>query len=259
MSKKPNTPSRFSYICYRFIRFLVRVCYPKAQVFGLENLPQEPCILVGNHSQLHGPVMTELDLPFPRAIWCAGQMMVLKDVPEYAFADFWSKKPAWCRWFFRLVSFLIAPISVCVFNNAHTIAVWRDNRIINTFRNTVNALEDGKHVVVFPECYTPYNNIVHQFQENFVTVAKLYHKRTGKAVKFVPLYIAPNLHSMHIGAAVDYDPTADQDAQRSRICTELMDAITGMAAALPTHTVVPYPNLPKKQHPKSTPIQKESL
>jgi hypothetical protein len=257
MKKASNTPSDFSRFCYKIIRFCVRVVYPKATVYGLENLPEEPCILVGNHSQLHGPVMCELDLPFDRAIWCAGPMMVREDVADYAFQDFWSKKPRWCRWFYRIVSYLIPPLSVCIFTNAHTIAVWRDNRIINTFRQTVNALQSGANVVIFPECYDPHNNIVHAFQENFVDVAKLYYKRSGKAVKFVPLYVAPNLHSMYIGKPVDYDPEAEPAAQRSRICRELMDAITQMATSLPLHTVVPFPNLPKRQHPKNLPLTEE--
>ncbi len=257
--KNQHKPSGFSRFCFRFLRFFVRLIYPKTTLHGLENLPQEPCILVGNHSQLHGPIMGELYLPFDRGIWTAAQMMTLKEVPAYTFQDFWSIKPRWTHWFYRIISYLIAPLSACIFNNAHTIAVRRDNRIINTFRETVNTLDRGAHVVIFPECYTPYNNIVHQFQENFVTVAKLYHKRTGKAIKFVPLYIAPNLHAMYIGTPISYDPNADQDAERSRICLKLMDGITDIAAALPPHKVVPYPNLPKKMHPMNVPIQKESL
>lgn len=238
---------------YPWIKGLVHLFYPKIDVVGAENLPGEPCILVGNHAQLHGPIACELYFPTDRYTWCAGEMMVREEVPAYAYQDFWAAKPKYSRWFYKLLSHIIAPLSVCIFNNAQTIGVYHDSRIMSTFKNTVKCLQGGSSVVIFPECYTPHNNIVYTFQENFVDVAKLYCKRTGKALAFVPLYIAPKLRQMHIGKPVTFDPDAPIAEERHRICTELMDRITDMATALPMHTVVPYPNIPKKHYPTNIP------
>ena len=125
---------------YRFIKVLVRVFYPKMGVVGAENLPEEAAVIVGNHTQMNGPIACELYLPGEHYTWCAGQMMELKEVPAYAYADFWSGKPKYIRWFYKLLSYLIAPLSVCVFNNANTIPVYRDNRIVTTFRLTMDRL-----------------------------------------------------------------------------------------------------------------------
>ena len=118
--------------------------------------------------------------------------------------------------------------------------------LLTTFRLTVNALQDGKHVLIFPECYEPYNHIVNAFQDKFVDVAKLYHKRTGNAVNFVPLYIAPKLKKMYIGKPTAFSPTASIKSERERICRYIADEITAIAESLPLHTVVPYANIPKK-------------
>jgi len=244
---------RLSYGLYQFIRWLVKLFSPKMEVIGAENLPQEPCLIVANHSQMYGPIACELYFPEDRYTWCAGQMMHMKEVPAYAYQDFWSGKPKWQRPFWKLLSYLIAPLCVCVFNNAKTIGVYRDSRIISTFKNTVKALQAGKHVVVFPECYEPHNHIVHKFQENFVDIAKLYHKRTGKALQLVPMYIAPNLKKMFIESPISYDINNPAQEERSRICRELMDAITQRACSLPEHRVVPYPNIPKKDYPSNIP------
>ncbi len=240
-----------SYPLYRFIKFWVRVFSPKFTVLGQENLPAEPALIVGNHSQMYGPIGCELYFPGDRYTWCAGQMMHLKEVPAYAFQDFWSRKPKWCQWFYKLLSYIIAPFSVCVFNNARTIGVYRDSRIISTFKNTVKCLQEGSSVVVFPECYEEYDNIVHQFQENFVDIAKLYCKRTGKALPFVPLYICPSLKKMYIGKPIYFHPEKDIETQRHEICQYLMEEISGIARSLPRHRVVPYPNIPKKEYPYS--------
>ncbi len=242
-----------SYPLYRFIKFWVRSCYPKIEIIGAENLPEEPALIVGNHSQMHGPIGCELYFPGKRYTWCAGQMMHLKEVPAYAFQDFWSGKPKATRWFFKGLSYVIAPFCVCVFNNADTIGVYRDNRIISTFKNTVKALQEGSSVIIFPEYYEEYDHIVHKFQENFVDIAKLYHKRSGKAVPFVPLYIAPELKQMHIGRPIYYDPQKDLESQKHEICQYLMDTISQTAQSLPRHRVVPYPNVPKAQYPYNRP------
>lgn len=244
-----------SYPIYRFIKWVVRLCYPKIQVEGLENLPEDPCLIVANHSQMHGPIACELYFPGNRYTWCAGQMMHLKEVPAYAYQDFWSAKPKWQRPFWKLLSYIIAPIAVCVFNNARTIGVYRDSRIIATFKNTVKALQGGDHVVIFPEHAQPHNQIVWDFQENFVDIAKLYYKRTGKALTFIPMYIAPNLNKMFIDKGISYDYDNAGENERRRVCDYLMDTITARAESLPEHRVVPYPNMPKKDYPTNIPCE----
>lgn len=256
MTQKPSQkPNRFSYVCYRIIRWLVKLFYPKTEVIGAENLPKEPCIVVGNHTQMNGPICGELYFPGKRKIWCAGEMMHLKDVPRYAFEDFWSRKPKTIRWFYRLLSYIIAPFSVCVFNNANTIAVYHDNRLLSTFKQTVHALHEGNNIIIFPESYEPGNHIVNTFQDKFVDIAKLYYKRTGKVLQFIPLYNAPKLCKMYIGRPIRFCPDNPIENERRRICTYLMDEITEIAVDLPRHVVVPYANIPKKEYPQNIPVE----
>ena len=99
---------------YKIIKGLVWMFYPKMEVVGAENLPDEAAVIVGNHTQMNGPIAAELYCPGRHYTWCAGQMMHLKDVPEYAFQDFLSQKPKWTHPLYKLLSFIIAPLSVCI-------------------------------------------------------------------------------------------------------------------------------------------------
>lgn len=234
---------------YRCIKGCVRFFYPKMTVEGLENIPDGPAVIVGNHAQMNGPIACQLYLPEDCYTWCAGQMMALKEVPGYAYQDFWSKKPKITRPFYKLLSYIIAPLSVVIFNNARTIGVYRDRRVLKTFRETVSQLQQGNRVVIFPEQDPPHNAIVYEFQQGFVDVARLYYKRTGQTLSFVPLYIAPRLKKMCFGAPVQFSPDAPIGDERQRICAELMDSITRIAVEQPAHTVVPYRNIPKKHYP----------
>lgn len=247
MNKKKISP------IYRIIKTLVRFFYPKMSVAGTETLPEEPFVIVGNHSKMNGPIACELYSPVNRYTWCAGQMMHLKEVPAYAFADFWSEKPGYIRWFYKLLSFLIAPLSVCVFTNAQTVPVYRDKRILTTFRTSIARLQEGTSLVIFPEHNVPYNHILSEFQEHFVDVARFYYRKTGKELSFVPLYIAPALKTMYYGTPIRFRADAPIEEERRRICTYLMDEITHMAVSLPEHTVVPYQNIPKRNYPSNLP------
>ena len=142
-----------------------------------------------------------------------------------------------------------------IFNNARTIAVYRDNRILSTFRESIAKLQAGDSVIIFPEQDKKHNHIVNDFLEGFVDIARLYHKRTGKELSFVPLYIAPNLKKMYLGKPIKFCADTPIAEERRRICDYLMDEITDIACDLPEHTVVPYRNIPKRLYPKNT--QKE--
>ena len=246
-----------SSVLFKIIKWLVKMFYPKTLVEGAENLPDEPVIIVGNHSQMNGPIVGELYVPGEPYIWCAGEMMHLKEVPAYAFQDFWSQKPKWTHPGYKLLSYIIAPLSVCIFNNARTIGVYHDTRILSTFKSTVKKLQEGKSVVIFPEQDVKHNHIVCDFQDKFIDIAKLYYKKTGKELNFVPMYIAPKLKKLCFGKPVRFSAAAPMDTERRRICSYLMDEITAIAEALPEHTVVPYRNIPKKDYPSN--ISKERV
>lgn len=255
--KQRKRKGRVSYVVFRFIRWLVKLLYPKIKLEGTENLPDGPCIVAGNHAQMNGPIACELYLPGRRAIWCAGEMMKLRDVPAYAYDDFWRDKPKGIRWFYKALSYCIAPLSVCVFNNAHTIAVYRDARGAGTFRKTVRCLEEGAKVVIFPEGREKRNQIINQFQDKFVDTARLYYKRTGKTLPFVPMYVAPRLKTLYFGKPVFYRNGGQAGLERRRVTEALMQAVTELAEDLPVHTVVPYDNIPSRRYPTNKPQEAE--
>lgn len=240
---------KLSAACYRAVKAVIRAFYPRMEVLGLEKLPEEPCIIVSNHAQMNGPIACELYFPGRRYTWCAAQMMHIKEVPGYAFEDFWSFKPRRVQWFYRLASYVIAPLSVLIFNNANTIAVRRDMRIMSTFRETVARLGEGANVVIFPEENRKHNNIIYGFQSGFISVAHMYYRKTGRQLCFVPMYIAPKLKRMVLGEPVRFQSGAPIEAEKERICTAMMDQITSLARALPRHTVIPYRNIPRRYYP----------
>ena len=242
-------------ILFVLICALIRLFYRKPEFVGTENLPGEPCVIVGNHTQMNGPIISELYFPGKNSIWCAGQMMHWGEVADYAFTDFWSFKPKIFHPFFRLLSWIITPLAVLIFNNASTVPVYHDTRLITTFRRSIELLQEGRSMIIFPEWNKRYNNILYDFQDKFVDLARFYYKKYGVALSFVPMYLAPRLSRIFYGEPVRFDPAAPIADERARICEVLMDRITDMAVAQPEHVVVPYPNIPKRRYPHNIPLE----
>lgn len=230
-----------------FLEKIVKIFYRKRKMIGEENIPEEPCILVGNHSQMHSPLAAELFLK-NKLIWCDGPMMNRKEVPEYTARVFWGNKPKRVKWFYKLLGHLMARPASFILGNADTIGVYRDARLITTFNDTVEALSKGINIVIFPENEFEFNEIVDNFNLKFVDVARLYYKATGKAVCFVPMYHAAKLKKIVYGRPIRFEPSMNNVEQRTVICDYLKEEITRIAKELPRHKVVPFNNVPKKEY-----------
>ena len=236
---------------YRFSVSILKLFYKKRTFVGIENIPEEASLIIGNHAQIHGPLACEVYFPMNKKIWCIGEMMNLKEVPAYAYKDFWSYKPKCVRWIYKLLSYVIAPICSYYLRRADTIAVYKDTRLLKTFRDTTSSLDEGNHVIIFPECHEDFNDIVCQFQDKFIDVARLYYNKTGKCLSFVPMYNGATIKTIVFGKPIKYDPSIDINEQRKIICDYLKEEITKLAKELPVHKVVPYKNVKKKDYVNS--------
>ena len=236
---------------YRFIRWCVKTIYRKYEVLGKENLPEGPYVIIGNHCQIHGPIVAQLYMPEKSITWGIGDMMHAKDIPSYAYRDFWSEKPKSVRWIFKICSYLIVPLAVLIFNNADMIGVYHDKRILGTFKESLAALCDGKNLVIFPECPTERNNIIFEFQEGYADLGRMYGKKTQRKLPFVPMYVAPDLKQIWFGKPEEFDFSANGADERKRVNQVMMDRVTKLGQSLPLHVVVPYRNVDKKEYPKN--------
>ncbi len=236
---------------FRLIKKCVKIFYKTPEFSGVENLAEEPTVIIGNHAQIHGPIIAETYLPIKNYTWITGEMLSIKTVPKYAYEDFWRLKPKAIRWFYKGLSYILAPLFSYIFNNARGIGVYRDIRIANTLKNTVLRLKEGNNIVIFPECRESYNDIINDFQKNFVDVARVYYKATGIEITFTPTYFAPTIKKVVFGKPIKFNSKESYGQEKDRIVNYLKEQITIMAKELPSHTVVPYINVKKKDYKKS--------
>lgn len=244
-AKKASLPSK---ILFKTLKFFAKIKYRNMEIVGIEKIQKPGTIIVANHAQLNGPIIAELFMPENCYIWANGQMTDFKEVPSYAMEDFFPYKKGWRRIFFKIASYLMAPILPCIMKNARAIPVYHDIRLAATIKNTVKKLSLGNNILIFPEKHEKQNNIVNQFREHFVDVARIYHKRTGKSLRFVPMYIAPKLDVCLFGDEIVFNPNEEIAIERHKICQHLTEEITRIGRKMPNHTVIPFDNISRKDY-----------
>lgn len=245
--KKDPKPPFFFRIC----RFFVKLFTKKYKFEFREEMKKEGCIIVSNHAQAGGPLSYYLYYGKERSrrIWCIGEVINKKEFPDYAMKDFWPNKKS--KRFYRFISKLIAPIMQYAFTHANVIPVYKDSRYLTTAKKTVQTMGEGYDIVIFPEEHKPFNEIVYEFQQNFVSVAKLYCAKYKKPVYFYPSYVCPSLKKVVIGKPIEYNPDSNFEEEKVRICEYLKKEITEIAYSLPKHTVIPYENIKKKNYTRT--------
>lgn len=236
-------------VFYKFLRKIVSIFYRKRTIENKEYLSKKPAIYVSNHAQMHGPLSNEMYFPKKKYIWCIGDVMKTKEAAKYNYQDFWSKKPLYIRWFFKLASYLTAPLSAYVFSRADTIAVYKDKRLATTFKDSIRALENGCDIIIFPESKDKYNHIVNEFQTGYIDLARLYYKKNHECIDFIPVYNAPKLKKMVLGKPITFNPNINIDIEKELISSYLKEEITDLALNQPLHKVLPYDNVGKKNYP----------
>ena len=246
--QKLNNKYRKKGVVYKFCAFFIRMAYKQPKYIGLENIPKEPCIAIGNHAQMHGPVNAELYFPTKKLIWCDGPMMVRKEFPKYAYSNFWGGKVGIFK---KAFAHLIAPIITKIFRDADALSVYRDMRIVKTYKASAQALSEGINIVILPECPEEYNEITNKFNEYFVDTARYYYKAEQKELSFVPTYYCREHGIMLFGNPIKFDSKAPIEEERKRICQYLMDEITSLAKSIEVHKVIPFNAVSKKEYKNS--------
>ena len=228
---------------FAVIRFFVKAVYAPPKIhYAQQPQPGTTYVYVANHCKAHGPLSFFLALEGTARLWCRSDVLFWKSCPAYCFRMFLKgdTRPRGTRWFFRLVSYCMTPLCILVFRCGPTIPVYHDARIMKTYRKSVETVEDGCNIVIFPESPPVLNAYLNKLHVGFVDIARIVKGKTQKDVVFLPCYLAPSLKRIEVGRPVTCDDTLPVEQQRQRVAQALEEEMTRLAQALPPHKPVHF-------------------
>ena len=196
--------------------------------------PSNPIVFLGNHAEIYGPIASALCFPIPVRFWVINKMMFNKrDVRAYMYENTFSKKtylPVFVR---QLLAWYLGWLSVNVMNALRAIAVYRDSpmKLRQTLRESTDALACGENLMIFPE--HPEGKYVKggisELSPGFLMLAEAWWKKTGKKLRFLPVYANREERTFTFGDEIRYEPENGYAAEQERILKEAYEQLLRLA------------------------------
>ncbi|MGA2614111.1 MAG: hypothetical protein ABSG38_11740 [Spirochaetia bacterium] len=208
----------------RYFYKAVRYLFFRARIDGRANLrSQEPLIMVANHVGSFGPVSLITSMPVRMYPWVAHEVTDLKTVAPRIQKEFLEQelhlRPPLSAWLGRVVG----RICVAIMKDIGAIPVYqKSKKITATVLQSLSLLEQGKSILVFAEDSTrKVNDTMCEFCTGFIHVARLYYRKTRKAVQFLPVAVNRRIGAIRIGMPIRFDAGKPFSAEKRRLKAEL--------------------------------------
>ena len=213
----------------RGMRWLFRALYPffHCRVKIPETLGKdgEPVVFVANHYDIFGPLSFMVSVPLNSSIWI-NEEMVDPEAAKITLRPGMKKLlPFLSEGRIERICSGIASFIVWVLTSLGMIPVNRrqPSKLLSTMRKSISELEAGHHLLIFPETGLPEYSLtsVTPFFSGFAMLGQLYHRKTGKALRFCPCYIDEQHRRICIGEPVAWDPEKEPKEETERVSEEL--------------------------------------
>ena len=206
------------------LRAVIRAVTPKMTTEWAEPFDGQPAVFCPNHAGLFGPLdmMAHFELREDCRPWFNAAVADPKQVPAYVRQDYWWKPGCALEPLYNAtLPYMAAAVLPPVLNCVPGIPVHHDMQVIKTFRQSVNELRDGKHLIIFPQQPSGYKSHHMWLNKGFLQIAPMAYRTLGLALKFYPVHIDHRAHTIQVGKSVQFDPEVKLAEQEQRI----LDAI----------------------------------
>ena len=210
-----------------------RQLYPRPTILFSETPDyREPVVFVANHEKNYGPSIMQLFFPIPYRPWVIHRMLERNVCREYIREDFFEGRMGVPAPFSDWVAGLLERPLLGLMHSTRPIPVYREapGGIVQTFNQSIAALENGENLLIFPENgkLPHYSPRVKDIHTGFIYLAKLFHRRTGRSLTFVPVAINPSQDALSVGLRTVFNPGIDFRQEQERIRKHLLRQIDGL-------------------------------
>ena len=191
----------------RFMIGLFKLFKGKHKIVNLNQEPlPEKCILLANHSNSGGPINYSMYFSGTMMMWGAHQMTEnFKSRWNYSYHIFYRQKLGYGKFRSWIIATLLAIIAPLAYSVPGIIPVYYDMRVMQTFRNSIQCLNENKAVLIFPENSNEgYKDQLLEINPGFLELSKMYFKRCGIDLPIYPLRLDKKPKRIVIGKPLFY-------------------------------------------------------
>ncbi len=172
---------------FRLLKRLMKGRYKQPTFVYLGEKFNHGGIILSNHEGTDAPMSLEIYCDKPVRMWGASEMNSgLIPMYKYQTRVYYHEKKHWNLHLARLFCLIASPLTNLFYKGLNLISTYRDGRLLKTLRESVNALQQGDNIVIFPEDSTQgYLETLQGFHPGFVALAEVCRKKGMD----VPIYI----------------------------------------------------------------------
>lgn len=227
---KPYNIKRCRPLYAIFKAVIMRPSYHKPKKISMLCDIEEPAIFVSNHDAKRSPVMADLYFPVKTVKWGAYQMLCGYNTRrEYLRDTFYTKKQGYGRKLASFKAFFEAFFSLFIYRGMKFLPTYPDARLTKTLGASIDAINDGFSVFIFPEDSDGgYKEVMEKFFPGFVMLAEAYFRKTGKDLPIYPVYYHSGYKKLVVGSP-RYAHKLKQDGyNRNAIADVLRDDVNAL-------------------------------
>lgn len=218
------------------------------ELVGAENLPKDgPIVYVANHALALGPIAVAASLPVRLYPWAVADMLDWDRAAAYLKKDFIEPQLQIPPPLSLFAARALSQISVRLLRSAGCIPVWHGERLLETYRISLNYLTQGRNLLIFPEDPSQPRDEqcgMSPFMKGFARLGELYFERTQKVLQFYPMAVHPVLRQVKLGKPITFNPNNNPANERTRIKSVLESIIRNMfiEMTLQNYAGIPLPH-----------------
>ena len=181
-------------------------------------------LILSNHEGTDAPMSLEIYLNKPIRMWGAHEMNSgLIKMYKYQSEVYYHEKKHWNIHLARLFCLIASPVTNVFYKGLNLISTYKDARFRRTIKESLEALNNGENIVIFPEDSTKgYLEELEGFYAGFIVLAEICQKRKIDVPIFVTYFRKKDLTYI-IDKPVLFSELAKDGASREEIAKKLVE------------------------------------
>jgi hypothetical protein len=201
------------------ISLVVAIIFPFRKIIYDEELPREPVVFIANHRYAGGVMFLIPVLRVPVYSWSSKKAVEFDEFSSRVQKRLFEDKLRAPFPVSKALAFLVTCVCHPFISSLRQIQVHGELAKEKIVSVSVELLEEGKNILLYPEKWPFLLDGVQDLQKGAGFLIKGYHEKTGKIPPVVPIAIDGRAN-VRIGAAIRLDPQVAPDPAASTLVME---------------------------------------
>ncbi|MBE5814781.1 MAG: hypothetical protein E7320_06185 [Clostridiales bacterium] len=214
---------------YKMLRGMVRLFSRKWETVWEEPFDGELAVFCPNHAGAMGPIRmcAHFELTDSCYSWMNNGMMEAKEVPAYVRQDYWWEPGCKLEPLYNAtLPYIAAAIIPPILRSAPGIPVYHDARVLKTFRQSIERMKEGNHMIIFTEQPAGHGTSEGELNSGWLQIAPMAWRIMKVKLKIYPVNIDLEKRRISVAKPVQYDPEIPLREQQETILSAIKKGIS---------------------------------